>query len=235
MTERKEYHFTEGEILLINKPVGWTSFDVVNHLRNFIRRITGDRKIKVGHAGTLDPLASGLLLICTGKFTKKINQFMDLDKEYTGTIILGATTPSYDRETEIDQKYETSHISEELLKSRVATFIGTQQQTPPAFSAIKYKGKPAYIYARKNQDVDLKKRTITIYDFKITRFDLPEINFIISCSKGTYIRSVARDLGMSLGSGGYLSSLCRTRIGDFSLNQSLDIEQFKESVKGSTE
>ncbi len=230
LTKKRTFDFISGEALLINKPIGWTSFDVVNHLRKFISRLLGINRIKLGHAGTLDPMATGLLILCTGKLTKRIEEYMGLEKEYTGTIILGATTPSYDSETEINETFNVDHITKELLLNAAAKFQGTIEQLPPKFSAIKIDGIPAYRYARDNIEVEIKSRVITIYSFDITRFDLPEVDFKIVCSKGTYIRSVARDLGVALSSGAYLSSLCRTRIGEYRLEDAYSIDEFKSII-----
>ena len=228
---KQAFNFLEGEFLLIHKPSGWTSFDVVNKVRFILNHHAGISKIKVGHAGTLDPLATGLLLLCTGKFTKKINDLTFLDKEYTGTITLGATTPSFDLETGIDQKFEFRHITPNDIESVRKSFLGTFYQTPPVFSAKKIKGKRAYQYARDNQEVEMKAKEVTIKMFEITRQALPNIDFRVSCSKGTYIRSLARDLGQRLGSGAYLSSLQRTRIGKFKIEDALNLEQFEFLVK----
>ncbi len=222
-----EFDFQAGEILLFNKPLGWTSFDVVNKVRYLIRDYLGIKKIKVGHAGTLDPLATGLLILCTGKFTKRIQEFQDQDKEYTGTFFLGATTPSFDKETEIDKTFDISHITEEIILNTAKQLTGKIEQTPPVFSAIKVKGKRAYDYARDNENVKLKSRTITVNEFEITGINLPEVHFRISCSKGTYIRSLARDFGKALGSGSYLTSLCRTRSGAFNISNAMSIEEFQ--------
>lgn len=217
--------FEEGKVLLINKPLRWTSFDAVRKIRNLIRIK------KVGHAGTLDPLATGLLIICTGKFTKKINEYMSQEKEYTGTFTLGATTPTYDLESEPDNFKPTTGIAEALLKSTTAQFIGEIMQVPPAHSAIKLDGKRVYELARKGKEVKLEPRKITIKEFEITHVELPEVHFRVVCSTGTYIRSLANDFGAALGCGAYLSSLCRTRIGTFLLDDALSIEEFEASIK----
>ncbi|NOX47232.1 MAG: tRNA pseudouridine(55) synthase TruB [Chlorobi bacterium] len=226
-----DYDFQKGEVLLINKPSGWTSFDVVNKIRFLLRGHTGIRKIKVGHAGTLDPLATGLLILCTGKFTKKIEEFQGLEKEYTGTFFIGSTTPSFDRETEIDQKYETRHINEEMLHGTTKQFIGVIDQVPPVFSAIWVKGKRAYKLARDKEEVKLPARKVTVHSFDLTNVDLPEVAFRISCSKGTYIRSIARDFGKALKSGAYLNSLYRTKIGSFNVEDALTIDQFENIIR----
>lgn len=223
----KDLNFAEGAVLLIDKPVTWTSFDVVGKLRNSLKPL----KIKVGHAGTLDPLATGLLIVCTGKMTKKIDGFQAEDKEYTGTITLGATTPSYDLETEIDQKFDISSITEEQIQQTAINFIGEQDQFPPAHSAIKIDGERVYEKARRGEDVELKARRINITDFKIEKIELPVIHFRISCSKGTYIRSIAHDFGKALGNGAHLSSLRRTKSGNFHVDNAWDLMELINQVK----
>lgn len=218
--------YLAGQILLIDKPLNWTSFQVVNKLRWEIRQAFNIKKIKVGHAGTLDPLATGLLVICTGKMTKQINIFQGQIKEYTGTIVLGGTTPSYDLETEIDQKYPIDHINKDLVQSATSQFIGDIEQYPPIFSAIKKDGKRLYEFARAGEKVEIKSRTINISEFVITRFENNEVDFRVVCSKGTYIRSLANDFGKALNSGGHLSSLRRTKIGVFNVDSALSIEDF---------
>lgn len=222
--------FLTGQLLLIDKPLGWSSFQAVNKLKWAIRRKFELKKIKIGHAGTLDPLATGLLLICTGKFTKRINELQGQAKEYIGTITLGATTPSYDLETEIDQTFPTEHISEELIQSTVQQFIGEIEQTPPIFSALKKDGKRLYEYAREGKKVEIKKRQVTVSEFEITKVELPMLKFRIVCSKGTYIRSLAHDLGVALQSGGHLSELRRTKIGDYHVNKAQDPNDFGEKL-----
>lgn len=222
------FNFYTGEVLLVDKPYTWTSFQAVNKLKHAVKHhpsliVEGQKvKPKIGHAGTLDPLATGLLIICTGKKTKTIDDLMGLDKEYTGTIVLGATTPCYDLEKPIDATYPTEHITEQLLQEKVQSFIGDIEQVPPLFSAIMVDGKRAYTLARAGEDVELKARSITIFEFEITRFALPEVDFRIVCSKGTYIRSIARDLGLALNSGGHLTALRRTRIGNFKVTDAVD-------------
>lgn len=216
--------FEAGQVLLLNKPLRWTSFDVIGRAR----KITGIRKI--GHAGTLDPLATGLLIVCTGKFTKRINDFMGQEKEYTGTFTLGATTPTYDLESEPEQFKPYAHITEEMLHSATQPFTGTIQQVPPAHSAIKQGGKRVYEMARRGEDVKIEPRTVTIHAFEITAIELPVVHFRVVCSTGTYIRSLAFDYGNQLGCGAYLSSLCRTRIGDSRLSDALTIEEFANKV-----
>jgi len=216
--------FAEGQVLLINKPLEWTSFDVVRKIRNRI-------KIKkVGHAGTLDPLATGLLIICTGKFTKKINEYMAQEKEYTGEFTIGATTATYDLESEPQNFRSIDNLSEQKIKDATKEFIGEIQQIPPAHSAIKVDGKRVYELARKGKEVKLEPRKILIQEFEITKIELPIISFRVVCSTGTYIRSLANDFGDALGCGAYLSSLCRTRIGKYSLEDAISIEEFIHTI-----
>ncbi len=214
--------FKEGKVILIDKPLEWTSFQVVNKLRCHIRKKFNIKKIKVGHAGTLDPLATGLLIICTGKFTKKIDEYQGQIKEYTGEITLGATTPSYDLETEINATFPVGHITEELIYDTTKKFIGEIAQKPPIFSAIKKEGKRLYEFAREGKNTDIKARKITISEFEISKIDLPKINFKVVCSKGTYIRSLVYDFGLALNSGAHLSGLRRTKIGDFKVDGVLE-------------
>jgi tRNA pseudouridine55 synthase len=217
--------YSEGKVLLINKPLRWTSFDAVRKVRNLVKTK------KVGHAGTLDPLATGLLIICTGKFTKKINDYMAREKEYTGSITLGATTPTYDLENEPEDFKEYQHITPEQLKEAAASFTGEILQTPPIHSAIKKDGKRAYELARQGIDVKLEPRRVTISEFEIVKAELPVVNFKVVCSTGTYIRSLANDFGAKLGCGGYLSSLCRTRIGEFKLEDAMTVDEFENVIK----
>ena len=217
--------FEQGQVLLINKPLEWTSFDVIQKLR-YIINIR-----KIGHAGTLDPLATGLLIICTGKFTKKINEFMAQEKEYTGTFMLGATTVTYDRESEPGNQKPFLHLTEEKIKSATESFTGEIQQVPPAHSAIKVGGKRVYELARKGIEVKLEPRKITIKEFEITKIELPIIHFRVVCSTGTYVRSLAKDFGDKLGCGAYLSSLCRTRIGEFLVADAQTVEDIREKMK----
>ncbi len=221
-----EEDFKNGQVLLIDKPLEWTSFQVVNKLRWHIKQKFGLKKIKVGHAGTLDPLASGLLIICTGKFTKKINEYQGREKEYTGTFFLGATTPSYDLETEVNHTFPISHISETLIYSTAKKFIGQIRQKPPIFSALKKDGKRLYELAREGKTTEIKEREITISEFEITNISLPEVSFRVVCSKGTYIRSLAFDFGKVLNSGAYLKALRRTRIGEFKVEDGIKIDEF---------
>jgi len=218
--------FKNGQVLLIDKPLDWTSFQVVNKIRWALRKKFNVKKIKVGHAGTLDPLATGLLIVCTGKMTKQIETFQAQEKEYTGTFTLGATTPSYDLETEIDNTFPIDHISHEMVYKTAHTFIGEIEQYPPIFSAIKKEGKRLFEFARAGQEVDIKSRKVTIADFEITNIVMPQIEFKVNCSKGTYIRSLAHDFGKALNSGAHLSSLRRTGIGDFNVDNALSIEEF---------
>jgi tRNA pseudouridine55 synthase len=226
-----EDNFKNGQVLLIDKPLNWTSFQVVNKLRWEIKQRFNIKNIKVGHAGTLDPLATGLLIICTGKQTKEIDMYQGQIKEYTGTITLGATTPSYDLETEIDKTFSIEHISEELLKETTKQFIGEIQQKPPIFSAIKKDGKRLYELARKGETTEIKARTVTVSEFEITNINLPKVDFKVICSKGTYIRSLAFDFGIALKSGAHLSALRRTKIGEFSVDKGLSVEEFIENLK----
>ena len=223
--------FLEGKLLLINKPIGWTSFQVVNKIRWLIKSTFDIKKIKVGHAGTLDPLAQGLLIICTGKLTKKIEEFQSAKKGYSGTFFIGATTPSFDLETKIDSKSSIKNIDEKKLNETSKKFLGKSKQIPPIYSAIKVKGKKLYDYARNGESVELKKREITIFKFIIKSINLPLVNFEIECSKGTYIRSIANDYGKELKVGAYLHKLIRTSIGDFLLKDALEIKDFEMKIK----
>ncbi|MFD2160946.1 tRNA pseudouridine(55) synthase TruB [Paradesertivirga mongoliensis] len=221
------FNFAEGELLLINKPYRWTSFDVVGKIRNSFKPL----KLKVGHAGTLDPLATGLLIICTGKLTKKIDEFQAQEKEYTGTMTLGATTPSYDLETEIDQTFNISGLTEEQIRDNCKHFIGLLEQFPPAHSAVKVDGERLYLKARRGETVELKARQVTITEFEITRIDLPEVDFRVVCSKGTYIRSLVYDFGKLLNNGAYLSKLRRTRSGDFRVENAYEVMELVNHVR----
>ena len=225
-----EEDYKNGQVLLIDKPLEWTSFQAVNKIRWHIKQRFGIKKIKVGHAGTLDPLATGLLIICTGKQTKEIHTYQGQVKEYTGTFTIGATTPSYDLETAIDQIFPTAHISEELLKETTQQFIGEIQQKPPIFSAIKKDGKRLYELARKGETTEIKARTVTVSEFEITKIDLPKVAFKVVCSKGTYIRSLAFDFGKALNSGAHLSALRRTKIGEYSVKNAFSIDGFIEEL-----
>jgi len=218
--------FKNGQLLLIDKPLNWTSFQVVNKLRWAIRQKFNLKKIKVGHAGTLDPLATGLLIICTGKFTKKLNLIQSEKKEYTGTSTLGATTPSYDLETEVDKTFSTDHITEEKINNIIKIFLGEIEQTPPLYSAIKKDGVRLYELARKGENTEIKSRKINIFDFEITNINMPNIEFRVVCSKGTYIRSLANDFGKALNTGAHLSSLRRTKSGDYHIDNAISPETF---------
>lgn len=220
-----------GQVLLIDKPLTWSSFQAVNKLKYVLKnRLDLPKKFKIGHAGTLDPLATGLLIVCTGKFTKRIPELMGQAKEYTGTIHLGATTPSYDLETKIDAVFPTDHITESLIKETVQQFIGEIDQKPPVFSAIKKDGKRLYEHARAGEEVEIEARKTTIHEFEITRIALPEIDFRVSCSKGTYIRSLAHDFGLALQSGGHLTVLRRTKIGDYNVDDAVTPEAFDKLI-----
>lgn len=223
----------EGHVFLIDKPLDWTSFDVVNKIRWNIRKAYNLKKIKVGHAGTLDPKATGLLLICTGKLTKQIDEYQAQEKTYTGTIKIGVTTPTYDMESEENETFPTKHITEEMIHEATKQFVGEIEQFPPMHSAIKVDGKRLYELARVGKEIERKARTITIHNFKITKIDLPFIDFEVNCSKGTYIRSLAFDFGKALNSGGYLTALRRTKIGDFDVinsdNSSFERSYFEEN------
>lgn len=225
--------FQEGQILLFDKPLNWTSFQVVNKVRWLIRKQYNLKKIKVGHAGTLDPLATGLLIICTGKFTKQIDTYQGQEKEYTGTFTLGATTPSFDLETEIDQTFYISNLTEEKIIAATHQFIGEIQQQPPVFSALKKDGKRLYEFARSGEDVEVAFRTVQISAFEITRIALPEVDFRVQCSKGTYIRSLAHDFGKALENGAHLSALRRTKIGEFSVRDAMSLDEFENQLKPS--
>lgn len=225
------FNLYTGELLLVNKPYTWTSFQAVNKLKHGFKKHPSmllDGKfvhLKIGHAGTLDPLATGLLIVCTGKKTKQLESFQAMPKEYTGTILLGATTPCFDLEKEVDAVYPVTHITEEMVMEAAKGFVGAQMQTPPIFSAVLVNGERSYDLARAGRDVELKSRPIEIYAFEITACDLPQVHFRIACSKGTYIRSIARDFGLALGSGAHLTALCRTKIGEYSTEEALTPEQ----------
>lgn len=223
--------YLNGQILLIDKPLKWSSFQAVNKLKYLlINKVGLPKKFKIGHAGTLDPLATGLLLICTGKFTKRITELQGQAKEYTGTFYIGATTPSYDLETEIDETYSTSHIDEALIHETVKQFLGEIDQKPPIFSAIKKDGVRLYEHARAGETIEIESRKTTIHEFEITRIALPEIDFRIVCSKGTYIRSIAYDFGKAMHSGSHLTVLRRTKIGDYDVKDAIDVTLFEESL-----
>jgi len=228
LTTKEEY--LSGKLLLIDKPLNWTSFQVVNKIRWLIRNKFSLKKIKVGHAGTLDPLATGLLIICTGKMTKEISKFQIQTKKYTGTFLLGTTTPSYDLETEPNKTFPVDHVSEDLITKSVQKFIGKIKQKPPIFSAIKKNGKRLYESARRGEDVIIEDREIEIFSFNILKIDIPNIDFEVECSKGTYIRSLANDFGEELSSGATLTKLKRTKIGEYSVDKSISIDKFINSL-----
>lgn len=225
--------FLAGATILVDKPYGWTSFDVVNKIRWNLKRKLGVKKIKVGHAGTLDPLATGLLVICTGKHTKLIESYTGAAKTYTGTFLLGKTTPSYDLETEFNQDFPIDHINEELIEAARISFLGEQMQTPPVFSAKQIDGKRAYDFARAGKEVEMKQVKIVIDSFEIEASRFPEIDFKITCSKGTYIRSIANDFGLKLNSGASLIALRRTESGDFSINSSKSVDEWIQIINES--
>jgi len=231
MDDKQKSIFEEGQVLLFDKPVYWTSFDLVNKVRIIIRSTFGIKKIKVGHAGTLDPLASGLMIVCTGKATRKIDDFRDLDKEYVATIHLGETTPSFDLETETDNRYPIDHITEEMVKNVLAGFLGEQKQLPPMYSAKLISGKRAYEFARKGIEKKLDPVTVFFKEIELLSFEIPEIKVRLLCSKGTYIRSFARDFGTALKSGGYLSSLERTAIGVYHIRNAYSLDKFQEYIE----
>jgi len=231
------YNFYTGEVLLIDKPLTWSSFQAVNKLKHCIKHhpsfVSDGVKVKpkIGHAGTLDPLATGLLIVCTGKKTKTINDLMGMEKEYTGTFFLGATTPCYDLEKEVDKTFPTDHITNERILNTAKSFVGVQQQVPPLFSAVLVNGVRAYELAREGVETELKSREIEIKEFEITSIDMPLVHFRIVCSKGTYIRSIARDFGLALNSGAHLTALCRTRIGSFLLKDAVSPQAFCERME----
>ncbi len=225
------YDFKEGEVLLFDKPYGWTSFDLVNKVRKLVCTAMGVKKLKVGHAGTLDPLATGLLVVCTGKATKTIDNYQAEEKEYIATLSLGATTPSFDLETEIDEEFPTEHINRELVDETLKNFIGELDQVPPAFSAVKVKGKRAYELAREGKDPGLKPKKLIITEIEVLDFDVTQLILRVVCSKGTYIRGLARDIGFALKSGAHLKALKRTRIGVFVNEKSMDVETFEKKLK----
>jgi tRNA pseudouridine55 synthase len=231
MDDQGKTIFETGQVLLFNKPVYWTSFDLVNKVRIIIRSVLGIRKLKVGHAGTLDPLASGLMIICTGRATKKIDEFRDLDKEYVATVHIGETTPSFDLETETERSYPTDHITETLVREVLGNFLGEQKQLPPLYSAKQIDGKRAYEFARKGIMRDLEPVSVVFRDIELLSYDIPELKIRIVCSKGTYIRSFANDLGIALKSGAYLSALARTAIGSLHVSKAYEIEEFQEYVE----
>ena len=226
---KTDFNFTEGEVILIDKPLDWTSFDVVNKIKFALKKKYG--KIKIGHAGTLDPKATGLLIMCTGKKTKDIQQIQDAEKTYTGTFFLGATTVCFDTEKEVDETFDISQITTEEIQKTALTFLGEQQQFPPIFSAVKIEGKRAYDLARAGKTVETKSKSITIKKFDLTKIELPLIDFHVECTKGTYIRSLANDFGKRLNNGAYLYTLRRTKIGNYSVDDAYTIEEFIEKIE----
>ncbi len=227
---KESMSFQEGRILLIDKELNWTSFDAVNKIRILLKNRLGIKKIKVGHAGTLDPLATGLIIVCTGKMTKQITAFQDLEKEYEAVLKLGETTPSFDMESEVDKTFPTEHITQEAVLQGLQSFIGEVDQVPPLFSAKYINGTRAYKYARKGSDLELKAQKVKILSMDLIFFELPFVKVRINCSKGTYIRSLARDIGLILGSGAYLSELRRTRIGQYHVNNAVSLNEFEKSL-----
>ncbi len=228
---RSAKDFLDGQLLLIDKPLRWTSFDAVNKIRYSLRKEFNIKKIKVGHAGTLDPLATGLLLICTGKYTKRINELMGMPKEYTGIIKLGATTPSYDLETEVDAEFPIDHITESDIENVRQQFLGEIEQVPPVFSAIKKDGVKAYDRARSGEEVEMKSRKVEIHSLEFQRLSPTDLAFVVTCSKGTYIRSLAYDVGKALNSGAHLSQLRRTKIGEYNVEDALGVEEFVSGLR----
>lgn len=224
-------NFIEGEILYVDKPLGWTSFDAVKRLRGALTRRLGVKKIKVGHAGTLDPLATGVMILCTGRATKRIDELQAGVKEYVATIAIGATTPSFDLETQIDATYPTDHITRELVEATLSRFVGRIEQIPPAFSAVKIDGKRAYDLARRGRDVELKPKILVIDEIELLDFSPTSITIRVVCSKGTYIRALARDIGQALGSGAHLTALRRTRVGDIGIADCLTVDQCAELIR----
>ena len=228
--ESKDFDFIRGEILVLNKPLDWTSFDLVNKVRIMLCRLMNIKKLKIGHAGTLDPKATGVMVLCSGKLTKQIDEIQADEKEYVALLKVGATTPSFDLETEEDEQFATAHITRKTLENVLPSFVGAIEQIPPAYSAIKVDGKRAYKLARKGKEVELKSKMLVVKEIEILRFDMPEIELRIICSKGTYIRALARDIGKALNSGAYLKGLIRTRIGEYSIDQSLDLTELADML-----
>ncbi len=228
--EPKEFDFIRGEILVLNKPLDWTSFDLVQKVRNMLCRMMRIKKLKVGHAGTLDPKATGVMVLCSGKSTKKIDEIQADEKEYIARLKVGATTPSFDLETEEDGQFRTSHITRELIEKVLPLFVGSIEQIPPVYSAVKVDGKRAYQFARKGKEIELKSKMLVIKEIELLRFEMPEIELRIVCSKGTYIRALARDIGKALDSGAYLIGLKRTRVGEYSIDQSLELAELADML-----
>jgi len=228
--ESKDFDFIRGETLVLNKPIDWTSFDLVNKVRIMLCRLMKIKKLKLGHAGTLDPKATGVMVLCSGKSTKQIDEIQADEKEYIALLKIGATTPSFDLETEEDAQFETSQVTKELVEQILQQFVGSIEQVPPSFSAIKVDGKRAYKFARKGQEVELKSKILIIKEIELLRFEMPEIELRIVCSKGTYIRALARDIGLALRSGAYLIGLRRTRIGEYTIDQSFDLTELSDML-----
>lgn len=235
MTAETGFDFLSGEVLLVNKPIGWTSFDVVNKLRYAMKQSLGIKKIKIGHAGTLDPLATGLLIVCTGRKTKDIDNFQRLDKTYSGLIRLGSTTPSFDLETDIDKVLPYEHVGVEDITQTMQKMTGLQQQVPPVYSAIKVGGKRAYDYARNDQLIEIEPRQISIHSFELLNYNPPDVHFRVVCSKGTYIRSLARDFGLALHTGAHLAALCREQIGQYQLKEAYELPKLVGLIEGKTD
>ena len=228
--ESKVFDFIQGEILVLDKPMDWTSNDLVQKVRNMLCRLMKIKKLKLGHAGTLDPKATGIMVLCSGKLTKKIDEIQADEKEYIALLKVGATTPSYDLETEEDEQFMTSHITRESVEKILPRFVGTIEQIPPIYSAVKVDGKRAYQLARKGKEVELKSKILVIKEIELLKFEMPEIKLRIVCSKGTYIRALARDIGKALDSGAYLTGLQRTRIGEYSMDQSLNLTELADML-----
>ncbi len=228
--ESKDFDFIRGEILVLNKPLDWTSFDLVNKVRIMLCRLMKIKKLKLGHAGTLDPKATGVMVLCSGKLTKQLDEIQADEKEYIALLKVGATTPSFDLETEEDEQFTTSHITRETVENVLQSFVGAIEQVPPAYSAIKVDGKRAYKLARKGKEVELKSKMLVVKEIELLRFEMPEIELRIVCSKGTYIRALARDIGKALNSGAYLKGLIRTRIGAYSIDQSIDLTELADML-----
>ena len=228
--ESKDFDFIRGEILVLNKPLDWTSFDLVNKVRIMLCRLMKIKKLKLGHAGTLDPKATGVMVLCSGKLTKQIDEIQADEKEYVALLKIGATTPSFDLETEEDEQFATAHITRETLENVLPSFVGAIEQIPPAYSAVKVDGKRAYKLARKGTEVELKSKMLVVKEIELLRFEMPEIELRIVCRKGTYIRALARDIGKALNSGAYLKGLIRTRIGEYSIDQSLDLTELADML-----
>jgi tRNA pseudouridine55 synthase len=228
--ESKDFDFIRGEILVLNKPLDWTSFDLVNKVRIMLCRLMKIKKLKIGHAGTLDPKATGVMVLCSGKLTKQIDKIQADEKEYIALLKVGATTPSFDLETEEDEQFATAHITRETLENVLPSFVGAIEQIPPAYSAIKVDGKRSYKLARNGKEVELKAKMLVVKEIELLRFEMPEIELRIVCSKGTYIRALARDIGKALNCGAYLKGLIRTRIGEYSIDQSLDLTELADML-----